>query len=541
MSSVETTPAIVAPAEPQFESTPFVCSFHWIDAAYLLAMIGISPLIWLECSSMWGQKHLQFFPLAWAAFYYFLYTRSGGMEFATGPWRWALGGLLATLSAAAAFESVYISSFWFGYFSGILLVASWLVIRFGRCSVRSIFAMLAMVAVTLRLPSGYDTDLIHLLQRLSSRLLGSAMDGFYVPNVPTGNVFEILPKKLFVDEACSGVDSLYALLACSVFILLMYQSKLRVAIFALPLVFVWASLGNFIRLLLIVAGLEWFGIDLSTGFAHTLTGLIAFLISFGCDLCFITSANALLDNLPRKPRLPEETVAKKVASVFQPSLKYVTAIAFVLSFTYLAFGGVSLKALRTRSIQTFPTISKQSVETTFIASLLPNEIGNWKLRHFQILERERDDSMGHFSAVWQYANEVVNVNISADFPFRGFHRLDFCYTSSGWNITSDLIRKTFASDPNVTVEIRDMKNLQGTQGFLCYSLFKKDGTPAPWKGLSVRGLERLEQTILDPITYQIQILVESSVPLSEEQKESVREIHEKIANQLRPVFANIQE
>lgn len=509
---------------------------HLVDFAYLIALIGISPLAWLECASMWNQPHLQFFPLAWGAFAYLTYQRAGELTFCEGRLRWAAGLGMLVISFMAGCVSVYISSFWFGYVSALTLITSWTLIRFGHSSTASLLATSSMLFITVRIPSGYDTDLIHYLQYQSSRLLSAALDGMGIVNVPAGNVFEILSKKLFVDEACSGVDSLYALLACSLFIFLLYRAKWIVAVLALPLVFVWASCGNFIRLLIIVLGLEWFQVDLSTGIGHSIIGLVAFVISFGCDLAFITAATAFFES-PRRSKKPK--AIEKVKPIIQNApMTFAGAVAFV-ALTFCGFGAIGFSALRTRSLQSFPEIPKPLVEQVFNQGQLPEQIGPWKMRSFQIVEREANNTMGHYSAVWLYVKEDTMLTVSADFPFRGFHRLDFCYTSAGWSIVSDLRREKLAFDERGTVEIRDMTNQQNNHAHLVYTLFEANGTPAPWKGVGIRGFERLEQSILDPITYQVQCIAEASHPISEADRQAVYAIHAQASQLLMGTFGQL--
>jgi hypothetical protein len=193
-------------------------------------------------------------------------------------------------------------------------------------------------------------------------------------------------------------------------------------------------------------------------------------------------------------------------------------------------------------LQSFPSIPRAVVEGGLVEELLPANLGNWKRESFQIVEREADNSMGQFSAVWQYSTiNDARITVSTDFPFRGFHRLDFCYTSSGWEIISELMRMKLKDEPTISIEVREMRNQQGQNAFLIYALFKSDGTPVPWKGAGVRGLERLEQSILDPITYQIQIHVESVQKISDRQKEAALQNFGDVVQSLKNAFALLKD
>ena len=84
------------------------------------------------------------------------------------------------------------------------------------------------------------------------------------------------------EEACSGIGSLYALLAVAVLLLIQNRRSFFVSLLSLATVPIWAIMGNFIRLLAIAVGQEYFGRDLSHGTDHELLGLVTFAIAGVC-------------------------------------------------------------------------------------------------------------------------------------------------------------------------------------------------------------------------------------------------------------------
>ena len=93
--------------------------------------------------------------------------------------------------------------------------------------------------MTLPFPAGYDDKLIQFLQRQSSHLTSMILDCIGILHLPAGNVLELAQKRLFVDEACSGVDSLYALMAICLCLVLWFRQRLFVAVVSLSLVPIW--------------------------------------------------------------------------------------------------------------------------------------------------------------------------------------------------------------------------------------------------------------------------------------------------------------
>ncbi len=66
-----------------------------------------------------------------------------------------------------------------------------------------------------------------------------------------------------MEEACSGVDSLYALTAVAITIALTKRRSFVHSIIPVATAPLWAALANFVRLLVIAVGLHWLGLDLS--------------------------------------------------------------------------------------------------------------------------------------------------------------------------------------------------------------------------------------------------------------------------------------
>ncbi len=79
-----------------------------------------------------------------------------------------------------------------------------------------------------------------------------------------------------MDEACSGIDSLYALAAVAIALVVWNRSSLAVGVATLATVPAWAWLGNSIRIVFIAFLLETYEIDLTKGWPHTILGLCIF-------------------------------------------------------------------------------------------------------------------------------------------------------------------------------------------------------------------------------------------------------------------------
>ena len=513
------------------------------DWAFVIALICLGPMLWIQCLSLWSRPHFQFFPMAWLGFGYFAYQRLGGLASCRSSLRLAAGVLIALLCFAAAAESILISSPWLAYASGVGLVVAWLLLRGNNLRWQAAVGLSSVLWMTLPFPAGYDNKLIQFLQRQSSTFTSVILDCIGILHLPEGNVLELSQKRLFVDEACSGVDSLYALMAICLCLVLWFRQRLFVAVISLSLVPVWASCGNIVRLVSIVLGLEWLGIDLSHGTQHTILGLLVFVGAFSCDFAFIQFAGAVF---ARKTKILDSPSLSDSAPLF-PTQRLVPIFANgVFISMFLAIGAFSMQILARNTLHSYPTFDKGSLAKVREAQNLPKRLGDWQVESFQNLERSRESSQGQFSNLWTFRSSVGPVLVSTDFPFRGFHLLAICYQGAGWrlNTASQQFEQTFGgidSLPHGTYypQNLDLSNDQGKFAYVVYAIFQLDGTPIRSAAKGVQGLERFEQTILEPVSFQIQIMIESNEEISPEQREIVHSNLTTVVNQLRTSFQSL--
>lgn len=524
-----------------------------LDVAFGLLLLSLAPMIWIQCNSLWNRPHLQFFPMAWVGFGYFFVQRSGGLKTATSKPRLIIALGLVLVALAASVEAVLISSPWLSYVAGVLIVIAWMYTRAGNMSWKMALALSSLLWITVPLPAGYDKKMIQYLQSQSSFAASSVIDVLGIPHLREGNVLQLLDKRLFVDEACSGVDSLYALMAISLTLVLLMRQKLVVAICALSMVIVWASCGNILRLVCIVLGLKWLNIDLSEGMPHTILGLGVFLIAFGCDYAFIKFLGYMFAPVTgnKRVRVGAENVEKAVSSIKVasgiPFGRLTTAFSVLILAAFLGVGAYSTKVLSRGTIFRFPEFTEGSLTRLKTDLVIPDQIANWRMVKREAIEREKDNVMGRYSEVWLYDANAGLGTVSVDFPFRGFHLLDICYEGAGWiqdenrdSIDVALGDSSITNREPAQVHFLDLSKDTGEFAFVAFTQFQLDGTPVRSKAVG-RGLERFEQTFLEPVTYQIQTILTSKTPISEEQKKEVERNLLTIATLVRPHFVSLEE
>lgn len=502
---------------------------RWTWIALALPMLAISPLLYMQCRLLMLKPHLQFFPLAVAASIYFL--SNGNREARSAEQRsWVWLAWVATVLLCGA--ALYLGSPWLSHLSAILLVGVWGLGARPEMSVLRILGICGLLLVTLPPPFGWDKQLVSGLQSLSSFACSRLMDLTNIIHVRRGNIIEVASKPLFVEEACSGVDSQYALMAVAGVLLLVGRAGLIVSLLTILTVPIWAILGNLLRIYSIVIGLEWLGVDLSSGTVHTLLGLFVFGFTAWVHWSSVQLLNylqlTLFSNRPTSGSSPRPTQVDVAGPADPLKLHYGWIL---LPLALLVFFPESLRAVVDyHASPDLPSISLEDSERFPGAGALVVSKGA-QLVGFHTKYRDRDDMLGQHSRVWELKADQGRMSVCLDFPFRGWHPLWECYINSGWErIRSDLMG---TGDESFFETV--FKNDLGDIAVLHFSLFDEDGRPYAYEGsLEFRQqAQRWTNTLFtrkrpgdridEPMTFQFQqITYISSVP-SDLQLESLRQ------------------
>jgi len=525
----------------------------WILA--ILALLGLSPLLVLEGRNLWQQEHLQFYPLAWTAAVYFLWTQISGAQ---QPTRLRRLVALATASAGAVvgLAAAWYFSPWLAHLSAILWFAFLVFLQCARAPMGSILAMIGLLAITLPLPFNLDNELILWLQQLSTWATAALMDGLGVPYSRQGTILQLQDKRLFVEEACSGVTSMYSLAAIALGVSLLQQSSGKVTLLSLLTIPLWSGLGNFLRLATIVVAWHYFQVDLTHGIWHTVLGAATFAIAaLGWMLSALlmqifeapipVDRNDLQENqwiawFNRKPRTLPEGRGDPPGAVFQIALGSIGLLAVGLMAAAIPTGWLTFQTLL--NDLRAPRITEQDEKFFPGEDGMPQQLKVEARRvRFQEEKRERTSIFGSYSRTWTYRMAGGHLlTASLDFPFTGWHRLYVCYENTGWEVTGyDLMEADPGDQGWPWVEMK-LKNKYGQHGRVLFCFLDELGQhyiPQPdevrhrLRDNSIQ--ERARQTLPGllkevakarlPNTYQFQVVLFADQPLSDE---TVQRMHQ---------------
>lgn len=252
------------------------------------------------------------------------------------------------LSFAFAFllltAALWFWSPWLGAVSALLLGDSLLPhMVSARQSWRLLFLLIP-------LPLGLDERLVHKLQRISSEQAGWILDFLNVPHLMRGNVLELADRRFFVAEACSGISSVYLMLAATALYIVLQQMRLIRAIPLLLSVVWWAIVTNDLRIVSIALAHQLLHVDLATGWQHEALGVTLMLMAFGG----IWTTRCLLDFLLGPiglERSPEDRKSKVLTPMILWDIATTTSTRWVLPDAPHAW---SIKVSRSRLLRILP-------------------------------------------------------------------------------------------------------------------------------------------------------------------------------------------
>ena len=541
---------------------PFTDLTRWDLFAIVIPIIGISPLLYLQGNILLAKEHLQFFPLAFIATGWFLYTE-GNVKTSPSKTRLNVAFIFSITGILLCYFSLIAYSSWLAHLAAILLCFAWALGKFGNLTALRILGISGLLAVTLPPPFNWDKSLVQALQYLSSLICSRLMDVTHILHVQSGNVIEIASRSLFVEEACSGVDSQYALMAVAGTLLLVGKASLWVSLITIITVPIWAILGNLLRIYSIVIGLEFFGIDLASGTTHTILGLITFSLAAWAHWSSVQFLNYCESRVSAARQTavldfpyPEEAKPESIFNGIKMNRSALLFPACMLLMTPVGFLGV---AAFLKPAAPLPALDAVTLGLLPSSSVLPLSFKGCRNTGFQTQDRARGID-GQHSRIWSYTGMDSTQIASLDLPFRGFHTLWLCYELTGWTNLGTTSIETDSLGQKIAWPFFETKlsNADGSFALVHFSFFCESGTPYTYDSnklftptLNIYNrllLPRVKEFVKEiqappePETFQFQLLSKSQEMISEEKAIVFREMYvdfrERIRSSSLKAFSN---
>lgn len=458
----------------------------WINSAgfpLLIGTLGCLPLLIAHFQQLWARPHYQFFPMVFLAVAVLYHMRRSEPEALVRPDRKLIAGIafLAGL-ALAGFAVLRISP--------LLCCGAWLLVVLATVS-RSRFnlwAAWALMCLLLRLPHGKDVWLIQSLQRITTGIASNVLDQLHMDHIQEGNVLAFPNRKLLVEEACSGVVSLFTIIATAAILgAFLRRSFLHTILLVVAGAF-WAAAANILRVVAIAFGIERLGVDLMVGWRHDALGLVIFCVT----LVTLFSTDALLrfafgpieldetgspepihDNWlvmlwnrafwprherPAMPNLPN--VVRQEPGPLWTRFLVLISTGFLTLGALQVWGGIGPFSRGLGIDDRIEQLSKES---------LPSQLAGWTLIEFKEVKRSASSEFGERSKQWTFTREGTTAIVSIDFPFPEWHDLDSCYRGVGWRTSSRL------KLPGGTTAVQHALANDQQTGWLIFDMFDQLG------------------------------------------------------------------
>lgn len=531
--------------------------------AILIVLVLHSAVLWGMGKWLWGREHYQFFPIVLIGSACLAWLRLEDAVWPSHPAFSVRVAIYGLISAALFALGAIADSNWLGTvaFIGMLWTAIWYV--GGRGIAARMRGPVFVLLVALPLPLNLDMALIVELQKIASAAASSLLDNRQVIHTITGVAIRTVDKEFMVEEACSGIHSLFSCVTVMVFLATYFRYKPIRFVLTILQTIGWVVIGNILRVFLTIYSHSRWNMDLESGTAHDLLGvgtyLGALLMALSTDRMFQFLVPSHLKMFEKTDVLggygdgPGGYIQDSAAGVFKKFNRLmdkarlkprpgVIAALVALGVLYLPFSGLTMANAFTRSSQTYtPGEFSESLDSFVAENLLPEQVGKWRLDSVRKVDRPMDDLLGANSVVWTYAGNGMTVEFSVDGLYKDWHDLSFCYSALGWKM-QEVANIAIDSDDATTTRI-DMYRDSGDYAlsyFACFDSGFAPVKPAPSRGSAIRNLLlRLKSGSLvsegsqsvQPPVIQFQLMTGSKRELLGHERDLLEELFSELSEQ----------
>ena len=393
-----------------------------------MTLMGCLPLLFWHFAGLMERPHYQFVILlpvgAWLLSMSETVTLSRPRANSTVALATYLLGLLIVLGASLVWSP------WLGYVGVMMMSLPCLYWIGGQTGLESWWRPWMLFWAALPLPFGIDQDLIYRLRDVTTSLTSQVLDVIGVLHGLSANIIKLPNKSLYIADACSGIHSLFVLLATALFLALWNRRHLLHS-----LTLIACSLGivlfeNVARLVTVAYAFRW-KMDLSEGRHHTMLGVILFCLSL---FLVITTDQFLKFLLPLDfmSGVSKRSPIRAASSTRQAAQSW--EIAQGLAIVCVLVGVVQLIKMPHRLPELTALTGDNLHVPAFGKELFAGQLEGWELVDYKELHRVEGDPLGRDSQQWVFHRGSLSATVSLDLPYYEYHDLTLCYSQMGWSI-----------------------------------------------------------------------------------------------------------
>ncbi len=334
-----------------------------------------------------------------------------------------VGGLvLIALALAGHLISIRSGVFMTQGYSFVLLLFGLALVLFGGRAMRVLWFPLGYLVFMLPMPP-YLMNVVSFKLKLFAARVGSAIAvKMGIPLARSGMTIHIPAGSLRIADPCSGLRSLIALVALGALFAYFTRAKTWKRVVLLLAAVPLAAIANTVRIAVLCAVANVWGIDVALGFFHDFSGFLLFFIALGG--LFVLRG---LLRCGRDAATPE-TAEGEVEPVAVPGLSSRARVALVVAAVLLA---------ATAAYVQFAPQRAMVLEGVGLAAF-PAEVGEWRSNDLKFAEVVYDELDADDTLVREYRRPdeapVWFVIIYHENERYGAHDPMVCYRAQGWDI-----------------------------------------------------------------------------------------------------------
>jgi exosortase len=493
-----------------------IASESWADGSLrrIVMWCGLAlaplPLLVQYGASLWKIDEYQYFPVLLVCLGALIYLR---WDRVVRPI--TVGSrLLAVCSLLTILAAIVLGSPWLACVGAVLGFGGWLWThhRFATSPLLAphLLELWPLSFLLIRLPLNLDQRLTIWLQHVSAGFSSLVLDFLGITHRLQGVTIELASGSLFIEEACSGVQSLFTLLFCAFLIVAWFQRSM--ALLPLYALAAAASAGimNGVRISAVAWAQEVKGIDLAHGVPHAILGYICLalaillLLSFDRLLQIVfypvpanaddgAKANPLRDIWNRlfgRQAIGSKEIEDGVV-IERPRLSFATTGLF-RGRTSAVVGGLCLllwipqflfianELTRDRTPTALAPVGRDGLIWEPSEASLAGASGVVQTSYEKV--REGDDiQLGRNADIWTVSFEGVPAvsRVVLSQTYDEFHDLCICYTGTGWSPTEKSeVKFKDANDRETRLVKTLFVRKDGRYGYLTFSGVHADGSTA---------------------------------------------------------------
>ena len=424
---------------------------------------------------------------------------------------------------------------WLGMLGWLAISGGWLFTHFERDTGRRLSGVWILLLLLLRLPVHLDLKLTAYLQEKTARLSSFVLDWMNVIHFRNGTVFELQGGPLFVENACSGVQSLFALFFIATLIVVWRSGSLWLWPVYLLAGFLWAGFLNIVRIVCIAVAQEWYQLDLAHGWKHELLGYICLLVAIGLLLSTDRLIRVFFYEVPQESLLRSPNPVSRFWNwLFQLSPIGLNAEAKSNSKQYplvilavIMLAAIVIQPLMRPATTVVATTNAKKESIWQPQATLFSNLSEYQISNHSSIRGSDDITLGDNSDLWDFHIDGIHSRVAVSQPYNEFHEMTVCYQAVGWTLNERKVKQ----DDDWGFVVATFRNDGGEMGVLIFSCIGRSGAAIDPPDASLASLASgrwqsfFKKSVVEFDNLMIQMWVPTPESLSEESIHALTQAH----------------